>query len=113
MLSTNDISQDKVEEVFEEFFDIVELLNDKYDLPTILEGFLFRKSVLEAVIVAMWRVEDKNKLEEKAQDLELVILETINSEEFSDSIAAGESHSNKEVINRVELMLREINKVIV
>ena len=113
LLSTNDISQDKVEEVFEEFFDIVELLNDKYDLPTILEGFLFRKSVLEAVIVAMWRVEDKNKLEEKAQDLELVILETINSEEFSDSIAAGESHSNKEVINRVELMLREINKVIV
>ena len=112
IISTNNLSKEEVETIYTELFDIVELLNSKYDLETILDGFILRKSILEAVIVAMWKVDNKKKLEEKAKELEMTILEVINSQEFGESIAAGESHNNKEVVFRTELMLKEINKVI-
>lgn len=112
LMSTNNMPQEEVETIFTELFDIVELLITKFDLETIIEDFLFRKSIIEAVIVAMWKVEDKTKLEDNVKDIEMAILEALHSEEFNDSIATGESQSNKEVIRRVNLVLNEINKVI-
>ena len=112
LISTNNISEEEVNNIFTELFDIVELLISKFDLETIVEDFLVRKSVLEAIVVAMWKVEDKSKLEDNVKDVEIAILEALHSEEFNDSIAAGESQSNKEVIRRVNLVLNEINKVI-
>lgn len=112
LMSTNNMPQEEVETIFTELFDIVELLITKFDLETIIEDFLFRKSIIEAVIVAMWKVEDKTKLEDNVKDIEMAILEALHSEEFNDSIATGESQSNKEVIRRVNLVLNGINKVI-
>lgn len=110
--ATTDIELSKVEDMFHEFFDIVELLNEKYMLNNILFDFMVRKSILEAIIVAMWNIKDKSILEEKIKPIERAIITAINAPGFKESMDAGESQSNCRVEFRIKYMLREINKAI-
>lgn len=112
LLSVNDMTQEEVQAVFTELFDVVEIINTHYDLKSVMQKSLIRKSILEAVVVAMWKVESHEALIQYAQEIQETISNVVNSEEFLNSIAVGESQSNKEVVHRIELMFREINKVI-
>lgn len=112
LISTNEISEDETIRIFTEFLDIVDMLNNYYDLASIFEGILVRKSTLEAIIISMWLINDNKKLIDNVDAVELAILDVISLDEYKDSISTGSSQSNKMVALRIELMLNGIRQAI-
>lgn len=109
---TDNISKEETEQIFTELFDIVELLNSKYDLDSLLAEFLVRKSILETIILAMWEINDIEKLSENVDALKIAILDVVSSDEFKETLETGSSQANKLVYKRVQLMLTEMKKII-
>src|SRR5699024_3206827 len=100
----------EVEEIFTEFLDITELLL-KFD-SSIFNVYAIKKSTLESIYVAMFNIKDRDKIKLNAKDVENAIVKALKSQENFDSRSLGESQSNKEVLRRASIVLKEIKSVI-
>lgn len=110
LMNTNNMTKLEVEEIFTEFLDITELLL-KFD-SSIFNVYAIKKSTLESIYVAMFNIKDRDKIKLNAKDVENAIVKALKSQEYFDSISLGESQSNKEVLRRASIVLKEIKSVI-
>ena len=110
LMNTNNMTKLEVEEIFTEFLDITELLL-KFD-SSIFNVYAIKKSTLESIYVAMFNIKDRDKIKLNAKDVENAIVKALKSQEYFDSMSLGESQSNKEVLRRVSIVLKEIKSVI-
>lgn len=110
LMNTNNMTKLEVEEIFTEFLDITELLL-KFD-SSIFNVYAIKKSTLESIYVAMFNIKDRDKIKLNAKDVENVIVKALKSQEYFDSMSLGESQSNKEVLRRASIVLKEIKSVI-
>ena len=110
LMNTNNMTKLEVEEIFTEFLDITELLL-KFD-SSIFNVYAIKKSTLESIYVAMFNIKDRDKIKLNAKDVENAIVKALKSQEYFDSMSLGESQSNKEVLRRASIVLKEIKSVI-
>ena len=110
LMNTNNMRKLEVEEIFTEFLDITELLL-KFD-SSIFNVYAIKKSTLESIYVAMFNIKDRDKIKLNAKDVENAIVKALKSQEYFDSMSLGESQSNKEVLRRASIVLKEIKSVI-
>lgn len=111
LMNTNNMTKLEVEEIFTEFLDITELLLSKFD-SSMFDVYAIKKSTLESIYVTMFNIKDRDKIKLNAKDVENAIVKALKSQEYFDSMSLGESQSNKEVLRRANIVLKEIKSVI-
>lgn len=111
MLKTNDLTKQEAEEILNELLELVELCLSSFT-DNLYNAYLARKSVLESVLLALYKFNNNEFIKNNAEIVEVAMSEALESYEYFSSMSLGESQSNKEVAKRALIVLKAIESCV-
>lgn len=111
LVSTEKLTKLEAEEIFTEFLDLVELILTSFSTD-MFDTYMLKKSTVESIFVALYKIKDKEKIKANAEIIEIAITDALKSGKYSESMSVGESQSNKEVLKRVNIVLKAIEEIL-